>query len=304
MNIEAYRQDRFVNWTVHGGTLWNFWSLIGIRPPPPPTERLYVHVTVPSAMLSDAPEEVATTVFDPRGQVVPGARVTLTVNSGTLTAGGSSGFTVESVTNTNGQVFATFRAPIVGEETMVLLTVSASHPDFWDTPPLGVALWIFPPGERFLSLRLDLPLGDLVSPGNALPLFIEVRNQDDDPVPDAVVSVASTNDSLLRTSRTNGTAAELTAILVEAQEPLDGAASAAILVGVSMIEYSPAEASVVIHVLPTARTYRCPSGEVVRTTDDCPPPLPAEDATFVVVGLGALITATAVAAILLVRRRR
>jgi len=31
--IEAYRQDRFVNWTLSFGTLWNYWSLLGIHPP-------------------------------------------------------------------------------------------------------------------------------------------------------------------------------------------------------------------------------------------------------------------------------
>ncbi|HKZ47162.1 MAG TPA: PKD domain-containing protein, partial [Thermoplasmata archaeon] len=32
-NIEGYRQDRFVNWTVSSGTIWNYYSLLGIRPP-------------------------------------------------------------------------------------------------------------------------------------------------------------------------------------------------------------------------------------------------------------------------------
>src|SRR3990172_1803286 len=32
-NIEGYRNDRFVNWTVSSGTIWNYWSLLGIRPP-------------------------------------------------------------------------------------------------------------------------------------------------------------------------------------------------------------------------------------------------------------------------------
>lgn len=32
-NIEAQRQDRFVNWSISSGSIWNYWSLIGIRPP-------------------------------------------------------------------------------------------------------------------------------------------------------------------------------------------------------------------------------------------------------------------------------
>jgi len=32
-NVEAYRRDRWVNWTVTAGSLWNSWSLLGIQPP-------------------------------------------------------------------------------------------------------------------------------------------------------------------------------------------------------------------------------------------------------------------------------
>jgi len=32
-NVEAYRRDRWVNWSVQSGTIWNYWSLLGIRPP-------------------------------------------------------------------------------------------------------------------------------------------------------------------------------------------------------------------------------------------------------------------------------
>ena len=32
-NVEAYRQDRWVNWTVVAGSIWNYWSLMGIHPP-------------------------------------------------------------------------------------------------------------------------------------------------------------------------------------------------------------------------------------------------------------------------------
>ncbi len=35
-NVEAYREDRWVNWTVLWGTIWNSWSLLGIHPPGPP----------------------------------------------------------------------------------------------------------------------------------------------------------------------------------------------------------------------------------------------------------------------------
>jgi len=303
-NIEGYRQDRFVNWTVHDGTIWNDWSLLGIRPPIPSTERLYVQVTVPSAMFADASEDLIASVFDPRGLAVPGARVRLAVDSGTLTLDGSSGLSVESMTNANGQVSATFTAPLVSDATMVLLTASASHPDFHDSFLLTNVVWVFPPGERFLSLRIELPLGDIVSPGNALPMSIEVRDQDRVLVPDAVLNITSTNESLLRPSRTNGSAAELAAITVEASESISGVETAAVTVTASMPDYHGAEASVGIHILPTSRTYRCATGEIVRDPSDCPPAEPLQDASLVVLAVVAVVAATATAAFVVLRRRR
>lgn len=32
-NLEAFRHDRWVNWSVGAGSIWNYWSLIGIHPP-------------------------------------------------------------------------------------------------------------------------------------------------------------------------------------------------------------------------------------------------------------------------------
>jgi len=303
-NIEAYRQDRFINWTVLGGTIWNDWSLIGLRPAIPLEERLRVQVMAPSAMFAGGSEGIVASVFDPRGFVVPDAQVTLSVVAGTLTVGGTSGESVLSTTNSNGQVSGTFTAPSTSSTTIVPLTISASHRDFRDSFLLTYPVTVFSAGGQFLSLRIELPLGDIVSPGSVLPVGIEVRDQDGMLVPDAVVNVTSMNESLLRPSRANGTAAELAGILVEALGPLADGGTAVLTVVASMSGYHDAEANVGIFVLPEAHTYRCATGEIVRDLADCPPAEPQLDASFVVLTLAAVVVATAGVAFVVLRRRR
>ena len=302
-NVESYRQDRFINWTVLGGTIWNYWSLIGIRPAIPLEERLTVLISAPSAMFADATENLVATVRDPLGLAVSDARLTLQVNQGTLSVAGASGQAVQAVTDVSGQAFGTFTAPIVAGNTTVILDAVASHPDFHDSLRAFSIIQVFPPGERFLSIMVELPLGDLVSPGNVLPVSVEVRDQDRTLVPDAVVNVTTTDEGLLWPNPTNGTAADLRSILLEAAGSITNVTSLSVTVNASLSGYFDAQMSFAIHVLPLAATYRCATGEIVRNPSDCPPPRRPEDASPVVLTLAGAIAATSAAALVLLRWR-
>jgi ABC-type transport system substrate-binding protein len=52
-NVEGYRQDRWVNWSVQSGTIWNYWSLLGIHPPSAPAGyEITVDTSVPVLQVS------------------------------------------------------------------------------------------------------------------------------------------------------------------------------------------------------------------------------------------------------------
>ena len=304
-NIEGFRQDRFVNWTVVDGTIWNYWSLIGIRPPRVLGEDLHVQLTAASAMYSGASQIVTATVFGPEGRAVPGANVDLVVDVGTLTADGATARGVSLNTDINGRVQATLNAPVVEGLSMILLQAMATHPDFYSALAVSEALvYVFPPGERFLSVSVELPIGDILGPGDALPVRVDVRDQDGEPMPDAIVNVTTTNETLLRPSRTNGTAADLASSLLEADASIANATTFGLTVTASAPGFFDAQTSVAILVIPAARTYRCPTGEVVRDPADCPA-VPTTDATPVILAAVAAVgLAAGFAAVVLVRRRR
>ena len=179
-NIEGYRQDRYVNWTVTAGTIWGFWSLAGIRPPS--TKALRQSITTESAVASGGTAPVTVTVFDDKGTALSGATVDLSVNLGALDR-------TSGTTNVNGRVTATFTAPTLLPTDLfatVILQATASHlPDFPDTVSRNAQLTVFPPGAPFLSIRADLPQGDLATSGGSLLLTFTVRDQDGAVVSDA-----------------------------------------------------------------------------------------------------------------------
>src|SRR2546426_11284382 len=110
--IEAERQDRFENYSVASGTIWNFWSLQSIRQP----SRLYIRAvtSAPSALVEGGPQLITTTVRDQDGVAVAGGRVTFDVplGSGTFTGGPCTGTnTCIGATTTPGGVSAPYTAP-------------------------------------------------------------------------------------------------------------------------------------------------------------------------------------------------
>jgi ABC-type transport system substrate-binding protein len=80
-NIEAYRVNSFTGWTTSAsGTIFNYWSLMNIKPPS--EKYLRTTMTVASAVSSFKNETVTVTVRDQDKTVVSGAYVTISVEQG------------------------------------------------------------------------------------------------------------------------------------------------------------------------------------------------------------------------------
>lgn len=302
-NIEAYRQDRFVNWTVIDGTIWNEWSLLRIRPPPSQTLRL--SMLAPSAMNANASELIVVVVLDEQGVAVASTTVDLTVTAGTLSLDGITAMTVTGVTGTDGRLVATYRSPDVEQATDVLLTANATHWDFRGTASRTAAIRVFPQGVSFLSLLVDLPLGDLLRPGGTLPMAVAVRDQDGFEVLDASVTVTGSHPSTVWAIPSNGTAADLAALSVRANESIAEPGTFNLTVAAAKAGHEGTNRTLSFTVIPETTTFRCPSGELVADLSDCPETRGSDaGSVYVAIGLAAGIAAVASTAILWRRRRQ
>ncbi|HEV8594414.1 MAG TPA: ABC transporter substrate-binding protein [Thermoplasmata archaeon] len=193
-NIEAYRADRFVNWTVAGGTIWNDWSLFGIRPPG--EQFLTLGIDAETGVLAGSETTLLVRVRGPRGDVVGSATVAVSLSSpsgedpGILLAGSSEGIALVLETGPDGDVAVRYRAPVFFEATRpVFVKVAASHPAYLQGATEETVLTVYGPDLAFLRVRIDFPVGDLGNPGVPFPARIVVRDRDGAPVPDARVEV-------------------------------------------------------------------------------------------------------------------
>ncbi|TLZ53350.1 MAG: ABC transporter substrate-binding protein [Methanobacteriota archaeon] len=218
-NIEGYRQDRFVNWTVSSGSIWNFWSLQGIHPPS--TKVLRESIATESATKSNSTLPVTVTVLDDQGVALSGASVNISVPTlGTLTLG--TGCVRQrycvGTTNINGQVAATFNAQQVnaGNQTVILSAV-ASHPSFPESTSRTRLIEVFALGIKFLSVRLDLLLGDRVSSGSSLPMQMSVKDQDRALIGDANVTINVADPSKLTPTPDHGPSSDVAAVTFSAK---------------------------------------------------------------------------------------
>ncbi|MEW5936601.1 MAG: ABC transporter substrate-binding protein [Candidatus Thermoplasmatota archaeon] len=111
-NIEAYRADNFVNWTVgSAGSIFCWSSILGIKPPS--EKYLRVQLITDTAVASNGTAEVVVTVRDQDGYAVAGADVIMNVNNGTLESDGEMDREVSGQTGSNGQFKVIFHAPYV-----------------------------------------------------------------------------------------------------------------------------------------------------------------------------------------------
>ncbi|HKZ63504.1 MAG TPA: hypothetical protein VJ400_03575, partial [Thermoplasmata archaeon] len=268
-NIEGYRQDRFVNWTVSAGTIWHEWSLLGLRPPglrggPHLSARFDSAIRGGESMLVNA--EVSTT----DGAPVESATVEFSVSHGNLTLGGSTGPTVAGRTDARGRVSAVFDAPSFSSQTTVLVRLNASHPRYQESTVLTGSIQVFPPAVRFLSITLELPLGDLGNPGVTLPLRVTVRDQDRNFPADAFVELNSSDPALLRTNPTNGTASDVGSVLLVVDDEARDESTVRVTVRATRPGSADAEQGVFVSIRPPPLTLECPGEEFVADLANCP----------------------------------
>ncbi|MFQ6106272.1 MAG: ABC transporter substrate-binding protein [Thermoplasmata archaeon] len=197
-NIEAYRSDRYDNWTVGpAGSIFggSFWSRIGIHAPSPDALTISPPV-MKSDVASGSTEDVAATVRDPDGNVVAGAPVQMTLSgSGALgnlsIPGGETGTTVNGVTNINGKLVAKYLAPTVANETEVF--VSAQALEFGEYPASTVQFSrvdVHPPGTQFLSVLVE-PTFFAIEEGGTMTIEVTVTDQAGVAVDGALVNLVT-----------------------------------------------------------------------------------------------------------------
>ena len=197
-NIEAYRSDKFINWTVgSSGSIFggSFWSRIGIHPPSPDALTISPPV-MKSAVASDSTTNVVATVRDPDATTIAGAPVQMTLTGsgylGNLSIpGGEFGTTVNGTTNINGQLVANYVAPIVEAETEVF--ISAQALDFGTYPASTVQfsrVKVQPPGTQFLSVLVE-PSFFALEEGGTMPIDLMVTDQGGLAVDGALVNLVT-----------------------------------------------------------------------------------------------------------------
>jgi ABC-type oligopeptide transport system substrate-binding subunit len=282
-NIEAYRADRFVNWTVAStGSIFggSFWSRIGIHPPSPDALTISPPV-LKSAVASGSTESVVATVRDPDGTTLAGAPVQMTLSGtgvlGTLSIpAGESGTVVNGTTNINGQLVANYIAPTVVNETEVFVSAQALD---YQTYPASTTQFskvkVQPPGTQFLSVLVE-PSFFALEEGGTMTVDVMVTDQDGIPVDGALVNLVTEPSGPILTPSSGTTAGgTIGTIVFEAIDELpEGVESQTfnLKVFANLTGYLPAEDAKEIAVLaPTTggggggTTTEVPAIDVVAT---------------------------------------
>jgi hypothetical protein len=292
--IEAERQDRFVNYSVSAGTIWNYWSIQSIRRPT--TEFIRVVVAAPSATVEGSSRLVSATVRDQAGVAVTGASVMFAVNAGLGTfVGGScttSTCSITGTTSSSGTFSATYNAPTTvpsgSPDVAMMVTARSPNPDVPQEQRSAVVT-IFATGVQFLSITPQLTTGDLVPVGDSLVFGVDVRDQDGSLANSAQVALTvSPTDATV--SPVLGSAATMRANIVF-QAPADIAASPAtfrVTATATQGGSQPAVSQIDFTVVKLISTFTCPDGTVVQAGQPCPrgPSVPALDVLPVLAAIG------------------
>ena len=216
-NIELYRQDRFVNWSVVAGTIWNEWSLFGIRPPG--SVGLRLGLAVPTSVRAGGSEDVSFTVRSLAGDPIEGATLDVRVEApqgedpGVLRNDALEGPSVSVRTDAGGRARVTYTAPTFYEGTRpVVLHALAEHPAFEQPATEDTIVTVMGLDRRFIDLRIELPAGDIATPAAPFPIRFAVRDEETRSIPDATVAVSSV--PVAEISHSNGTAVDMATIIV------------------------------------------------------------------------------------------
>jgi ABC-type transport system substrate-binding protein len=208
-NIEAYRADRFTNWTLDSsGSLYNYWSRMGIKPPS--THWLRSTASTTSAVISEGTAKVVVTIKDQDQNPVEGATVYLEIeNPANSTLTGTISLP-NNKTNVNGQVIAKYTAPYIpqGTEDQTVLIYVRKNNETWGatyTSPDGTkydhaeasltAIVVKPGGSKFLALAVTAEY-DIVESSGMTTLSIAVTDQDSTYLTPSLVDNAVVNISV------------------------------------------------------------------------------------------------------------
>jgi len=251
-NIEAYRQDRWVNWTVASGTIWNYWSLIGIHPPG--SSNLRVLAAIQPVVASGISVPLLARVFDNNGSKIAGAAVNLTATHGNVSIGATPGKTVSGVTNPAGLLMATYHAPtlLAGDPTLTeVIDLVATHADYPDPGRRQVLLSIVPPGLTALAITVDFPEGDQVYGGSVLPVSLAVSDEQGATADAAFVTISWFDMAVDGVFPQSGLAADMRTVTLSASASVTLATMVAFTVSANLTGYSDAYRPFEVTVLPT-----------------------------------------------------
>jgi len=200
-NIEPYRADRFVNWTVGpAGSIFGGspQSWIGIHPPVKKTMKVLLEVR--SSMKASGINETSTQAVTARVRNIAdntpkqGANVTisLAVPRGHLVYGTQQGISVSGLSDVNGNFIATYVAPVwnetVNDTARLTIAASAKFEDE-ETGQVLADVLIYPRGLPFLAVLTKWTVSDIVLTKDSVPLEVEVTDQDGITVNGAEVTV-------------------------------------------------------------------------------------------------------------------
>ncbi|MFQ5910529.1 MAG: ABC transporter substrate-binding protein, partial [Thermoplasmata archaeon] len=256
-NIEAYRSDRFVNWTVGAaGSIFggSFWSWIGIHPP---ANSLGVSITAISSMLSGSNETVKATVTDPNGNPLSGAPVRLLLNGlgplGNLSIpAGEFGTTVNGTTDINGDLFATFFAPYTNIEIDVIISAQAlGFGPYSSSQEEFTTVRIYPLPPVFLSVLVD-PSYLVIETGATMSVNVSVTDQDNNPVNGALVNAMTIPSGPTLTPDSGATTNGAFSFLFQAPSSLPGGEASKdyyLIVNATLAGYLPADSNTTITVM-------------------------------------------------------
>jgi len=290
--IEAERQDRFVNYSVSSGTIWNFWSIQSIKQP----TNKFIRITpaFPSAIVEGGLRLVSATVRDQDGLAVNGATVRFEVpsGSGTFTGTGCTGtYFCSGATTSSGTFSATYNAPpTVPGNPDVQVIITARSPDL-DVPvdQKTVVVTIFGTGIQFLSVTPQLTTGDLVLVGESLTFGVDVRDQDGAPATGCTVAltVVPTDASV---SPTSGSCTQMKSG-ISFQAPADITTNPKpfqVTVTPTLAGYTPVPSTISFTVVKVSSTFKCPDGTFVPSGTPCPggPLVPALDVLPILAAVG------------------
>ncbi|MCK4948550.1 MAG: ABC transporter substrate-binding protein [Thermoplasmata archaeon] len=189
-NIEPYRADRFINWTVGpAGSIFggSWWSWIGIHPPVKKTMKVMLEVR--SAMKASSSDENSTLPVRAKVRNLEGdtprqgvnVTISLVVPIGQLVYGTQQGMSVTGVSDVNGDFIATYVAPVWNETrnytARVTIAASAEAEDE-QTGQVLADVVIYPRKIPFLAVLTKWTVSDVVLTKESVPLEVEVTDQD------------------------------------------------------------------------------------------------------------------------------